>query len=353
MKKYIVLILSFSFLISCKKELNIDKAQLTAFQNISIDTLLVDSLSIRAIAIDSNKVWYAANNGKYGNLDLETKKAFNGHVAKDTLQLEFRSIAKTKDHIFILSVGNPALLYRISKDGKKIDLVYEEKHEKVFYDSMQFWNDNEGIAMGDPTDGCLSVIITRDSGATWTKLSCNKLPKVAEGEAAFAASNTNLVIKGNDVWMVTGGKKSRVYHSSDKGNTWEVFETPIDQGKQMTGIFTADFYDNKTGFIAGGDYEIQNQNFKNKAITSNGGKTWELIGEKQGFGYASCIQYVPGSNGTQLVCVGGTGLYYSSNSGVNWVQFSKDKSLYTIRFQNDSTAIAAGKNKILRIRFNK
>jgi hypothetical protein len=33
-------------------------------------------------------------------------------------------------------------------------------------------------------------------------------------------------------------------------------------------------------------------NFANKARTSDGGKTWDLMAENQGFGYASCIQYI-------------------------------------------------------------
>jgi hypothetical protein len=39
----------------------------------------------------------------------------------------------------------------------------------------------------------------------------NKLPKVMDGEAAFAQSNTNILIKGNNTWFVSGGKKSRVF----------------------------------------------------------------------------------------------------------------------------------------------
>jgi hypothetical protein len=37
--------------------------------------------------------------------------------------------------------------------------VYEEIHEKVFYDSMRFWNDRDGIAIGDPTQDYLSILI--------------------------------------------------------------------------------------------------------------------------------------------------------------------------------------------------
>jgi len=130
-----------------------------------------------------------------------------------------------------------------------------------------------------------------------------------------------------------------------------VYDSPIVQGKTMTGIFTADFYDAENGFIAGGNYEVPNQNFANKAITANGGKTWKLIAENQGFGFASCVQYVPKSNGKQLVTVGASGLYYSSDSGNSWKQLATDSSLFTIRFLNSHTAIAAGLNKIIRINF--
>lgn len=352
MKNVLVVFVSILFFSACKDD-NKSASSSTSkvFTSVQIDTLLQDELSIRAILVDSNKVWYAANKGQYGSIDLITDKRFSGHVTKDTLSLEFRSIAQTKDYIFMLNVGSPALVYRVSKDGSRIKKMYQENHPKAFYDSMQFWNDAEGIAMGDPTENCLSVLITRDGGTTWNKLDCENLPKVEDGEAAFAASNTNIIIKGTETWMVSGGKKSRVFYSADKGKSWEVFETPIVQGKAMTGIFTADFYDSKNGFIASGNYEQLNQNFGNKAITTDGGKSWKLIAEKEGFGYASCVQYVPNSNGQHIVTVGASGLYYSSTSGEKWSKLSDDNTLYTIRFMNDSTAIAAGKNKIIKINF--
>ncbi len=353
MKNIFLILLVLAVFTSCKTVVyDVKSKNNNAFKSVIIDTLFQDKISIRAVLIDANKVWFAADKGRFGFFNLINNQKFESKIIKDSLNLEFRSNAKTKKHIFILTVGNPALLYQISKDGKETKLVYQENHEKVFYDSMQFWNDREGIAMGDPIANCLNIIITRDGGNSWSKIPSNKLPKVIDGEAAFAASNTNIVLKGNNTWIVSGGKKSRVFYSPDKGNSWSVNDTPIVQGKSMTGIFTADFYDAQNGFVSGGDYEVRNLNFSNKAITTDGGKTWSLIAENQGFGYASCVQYVPKSNGRGLVTVGASGMYCSFDSGASWKQLSGDSSLHTIRFINENTAVAAGQNKMIRIKFN-
>jgi photosystem II stability/assembly factor-like uncharacterized protein len=349
MKKSIILLLSI-LIISCKTN---HVAQKSFFTNVKIDTILQDKISIRPITVSLDKVWYAADKNRVGVLNFVNGFKMERKINKDSLKIEFRSCAQTLNSIFILNVGNPALLYKFSKDLNQKKLVYEENNDKVFYDSMQFWNDKEGIAIGDPIENCFCIIITRDGGDTWTKIPCEKLPKIEEGEAFFAASNTNIIIKGNATWLVSGGKKSRVFYSSDKGISWKVYQTPIVQGESMTGIFTADFYNEKIGFIAGGNYEKPNQNYQNKALTTDGGKTWKLVAEKSGFGYASCVQFVPNSNGEQLVSVGTSGLYYSKDKGTTWIQLSSDTSLYTIRFIDNQTAIAAGKNKIVKINFIK
>jgi len=42
----------------------------------------------------------------------------------------------------------------------------------------------------------------------------------------------------------------------------------------MTGIFSIDFYDMNLGVAFGGDWDNQSNNFSNKAITKDGGKSW-------------------------------------------------------------------------------
>lgn len=354
MKKYIYILLLFilfcSFQKQLKKTFSITESY---YKSVEIDTLFQDKISIRAIVVDKDKIWYAGNNSKFGFYDLKKKTKIESFIPLNNYKLEFRSIAQNRNNIFLLSIASPAFLFKVSKTTLEPILVYQENSEKVFYDSMQFWNEKEGIAIGDPTENALSIIITRDGGNSWNKIPAEILPKIVEGEAAFAASNSNIVIKGNHTWIVSGGIQSRVFYSADKGKTWSVFNTPIVQGKSMTGIFTADFYDANNGFVSGGDYEIPEQKFGNKAITDDAGKTWKLVAENKGFGYASCIQYVPNTKGKSLVSVGASGLFYSYDGGVNWEQLATDPTLYTIRFIDSTTAVAAGNNKMVRIRFVK
>ena len=322
------------------------------FTSVHIETIFEDSLSIRAIEpMSTDQVWFAANNGKIGLIDAKVPKLAN--ISYGDSLLHFRAIASTKDAVFVLSVANPGVLYKIGHNGSEatnIEEVYVETGEKVFYDAMAFWNDKEGIAMGDPTSNCLSVIITRDGGNTWNKLSCDVLPEVASGEAAFAASNSNIALYGDHVWIVSGGKRARVFYSADKGEHWEVFNTPILQGSAMTGIYSVDFYDDKLGVIFGGDWDKKEFNEGNKAITTDGGKTWNLISNGKGPGYRSSVRFVPNSNGYGIVAVGSPGISYSSDRGESWKELSQE-GFYAIEFVNDTLAFASGRNRISKLRF--
>ena len=73
-----------------------------------------------------------------------------------------------------------------------------------------YMNEKEGIAIGDPTENCPSIIKTADGGNTWTKLPCSTLPQFATGESFFAASNTNITYKEWKLFMVSGGKKRQL-----------------------------------------------------------------------------------------------------------------------------------------------
>lgn len=375
------LFLSLMVFFSCKKN------TLTVIKNESIPDYIpriIDSIKIlematstsshRTITIINEKPYFAGSQGNIYSL-FDSLSGFETKIEYDTLKPHFRASAYNGKSYFALSIGNPALLYKfepylnvtpVKKSNTKTEfwkpenisffdapkyytyyesIVYKEEHEKVFYDALAFFDELNGIAMGDPTEDCLSIILTNDGGNTWSKIPCSKLPKVEEGEAAFAASNGNIAIINDNAWVVTGGKKARVFHTSDKGKTWQVYNTPIIQGREMTGIYSVDFFDKKNGIIFGGDWENKENNIANKAITNDGGKTWQLVADNKEPGYRSSVQYVPDTNGKELFAVGSTGISFSNDSGHSWKKVSNE-SYYSIRFINKNVAWLAGNKKI-------
>jgi len=315
----------------------------TPFSKLIIESVIEDSLlNIRAIELNKQTLKAVSSIGDVYTYDTETRQITVERVSADTLN--FRASAIVEDSYFTLSIGSPAYLF------KDQDLVYQESHPAAFYDALHFWNSKEGIAIGDPTDGCMSITITRDGGQSWHKTPCEQLPPALEGEAAFAASDTNIAIVGDQTWVATGGRSSRVLYSSDKGMTWNVFETPIVQGLETTGMYSIDFYDAMNGFAIGGDYTKPKNQQSNKIRTIDGGKTWEVVAQDQNPSYRSCVQYVPNSNAKGLVAVGFEGIDYSQDAGATWKHLS-DEGFYTLRFLNDSIAYAAGKGRLSKLSF--
>jgi photosystem II stability/assembly factor-like uncharacterized protein len=109
--------------------------------------------------------------------------------------------------------------------------------------------------------------LTPTPGSTWK--SGASAPRERRENEGASAPDPNL-------WFATGGRAARVFHSTDRGQTWQVFDTPILHGPDSAGIFSIAFRDPLHGVIAGGDYKHPNQDGPNLAFTDDGGKTWTL-----------------------------------------------------------------------------
>ena len=341
--RILVLLLSFVF-ISCK----------TTYKVVERKDIVLDSVGIRAIMPMNGGVWFGGTNSKAGFVSFENDSDTK-IIKLQKEKTDFRSIGNNGMDILLLNAGSPANMYKINsfKNSNTSALIYSESGEKVFYDSMFIdLKTGFGIVVGDPTEDCLSLLSTEDYGKSWNKIPCANLPKTVDGEAAFAASDTNVKIIDGVIFIISGGKKSRLFKSEDKGKTWQVFETPIIQGEAMTGAFSMDFYNTKKGIIVGGNYEQQKDNSANKAVTKNGGKTWELIAENKAFGYASCVQFMPKSNGKVIYTCGTSGVYYSTNFGKEWYKILDDTDFYTLRFSGNKYIFLAGRNKITKIKIS-
>lgn len=179
-----------------------------------------------------------------------------------------------------------------------------------------------GIAMSDPVAGRFLLITTSDGGATWQEIPADRLPPALSGEGAFAASGACLVVLGkSEVWFATGGATTaRIYHSTDRGMTWTVHDTPIRAGVASAGIFSIAFSDRHHGVVVGGDYQRPALRGRNVALTADGGATWTLADSTSSpMGYRSAVAIIPRTGARWLLAVGLTDTDLSLDGGRRWV----------------------------------
>jgi photosystem II stability/assembly factor-like uncharacterized protein len=232
--------------------------------------------------------------------------------------LDFRDIdAADAQTAYVLSIGNgPASrIYKTTDAGKTWTLQFKNEDPKAFFDAMSFWDANNGIVFGDSVDGQLYILTTKNGGKVWSRVETTNLPRALENEGAFAASGTNIAVFGKaHAWIGTGAAaRARVLHTSDRGRTWQVANTPLASGSS-SGIFSIAFRDAKHGVIAGGDYRKEQEAVDNLALTNDGGITWTLA--KGLTGFRSVVTYVPNTN--TLVAIGPSGGDYSNDDGRTW-----------------------------------
>lgn len=237
-------------------------------------------------------------------------------VTIDTL--DFRDIdAVDAQTAYVLAIGSgPASrIYKTTDAGKTWTLQFKSEDSKAFLDAMSFWDADNGIVFGDSVDGQLYVLTTNDGGRVWSRVETRNLPPALENEGAFAASGTNIAVFGKShAWIGTGAaSKARVLHTSDRGRTWQLANTPLASGPS-SGIFSIAFRDAKHGVIAGGDYRKEHEAVDNLAITNDGGITWTLAKGLSGF--RSVVAYVPDTK--TLVALGPSGGDYSTDDGRTW-----------------------------------
>ena len=309
-------------------------------------------VELRGLSVVSASVVWAS--GQRGTV-VHTRDG-GARWTRDTIPgagtLDLRAIAATSETTaHAISIGDSSRVYRTTDGGRTWSLRWSGTRKGTFLDAIRFWDARNGIAMSDPVDDKLLLLVTSDGGESWQEIPAERLPAALQGEGGFAASGTCLTVFGTShVWIATGGAASaRVYRSPDRGRTWTVRDTPLRAGVPSAGGFSVAFRDSLHGVIAGGDYEKPTLRGRNLAVTNDGGATWTPTDSTATpAGYRSAVAFVPGTRANTLVAVGLTGTDVSVDGGRTWT--SVDSTAYnSVAFASPSAGWAVGpKGRIAR-----
>lgn len=233
-------------------------------------------------------------------------------------------------------------IWRTSDGGKSWSLQYQATDTTMFLDAITFFDDRHGLALGDPMGGRFVILVTRNGGETWVEAPAASRPAALEGEAAFAASGTSLVLAGSRLgWLGTGGSAARVFRTVDGGATWAVSLSAIPPLAGSGGVFSVAFADAMHGIVVGGDYERPDSSHGTAALTSDGGVTWQPATRfPRGYRSGVAMRRI-NQDDVIAVAVGTTGSDVSRDGGVTWSPLD-DTAFNAVQFAPSGVAFAVG-----------
>jgi photosystem II stability/assembly factor-like uncharacterized protein len=159
-----------------------------------------------------------------------------------------------------------------------------------YVDLVHFWDEQNGIAVGDPTPGpghpepYFEIYRTEDGGQNWSRVPADNIPAPVTDEYGSSGFYT---ATGNTIWFWTiefvNFSIIRLFRSNDRGLHWEAFD--------VAGMRQVSFADSLNAIYAerGANNQIQ---FRRSV---DGGATWTLLNGSPGDEFLSSIAYVPQS----------------------------------------------------------
>lgn len=272
--------------------------------------------SLRGLSVVTDKIiWASGSNGTVAK-SIDAGETWKWMTVKGFEKTDFRDIEAFDDKTaIIMGIDSPAYILKTIDGGDTWKTVYQNNTKGMFLDAMDFFNNKNGIVVGDPINGRFFIARTIDGGNTWKEDGFQKLPIADSGEACFASSGTNIKMITNKKYvLVSGGLAAHFFYNT------MTKPLPILQGKESTGANAIAVKNPKVMIVVGGDFSSKDSITKNCFITKKRGKSW-TIPLKSPSGYRSCIEYL----GKELwITCGLNGVDVSKDNGLNFSLISNE-----------------------------
>ncbi len=280
----------------------------------------------RAIFVDSSLIYFGCSDGSVYKYDSEEENS--KRILKLARRGENRDIESYNGVLFVMQSGDNGCVTKINPSGS-VGFIEPREWRGVFLDALDF-NGEVGFLLGDPVDGYFTLYHTTDGGRKWNPCE-GKVPAIT-GEAAFAASGSNVYVANDSTYMfITGGMASKFHKSIDNGKTWTTVEIPY-YPSETSGAYSMCFSDDMNGVIVGGNFKQPELKMNTTYYTHDGGETWYNSFEPPN-GYRSSVIHHDGV----FYAGGHNGIDFSYN-GEDWTPFATGKYYALSIFQDQLIA---------------
>lgn len=320
------LLLSFSLIVLCSTINAQWISQGTAFTAVSRGLSQITS-------VDANTVWALAYDGSGGGANVqEFTRTSNGGTSWTAGTIDVGNTAWEINNICPVSATTAwvSAINNISGDANNgVGYIYKttdggttwtrqltngfQVAGSSFLNGVYFWNNNVGVAYGDPEGTDFEIWRTTDGGANWTRVPAANIANPLTGEYGY---NSTPIAAGGTLWFPTN--KGRLYRTVDQGVTWTAAQasTLTDFGSAAQNG-TAIFSDASNGFLLR-NVVSGTTTTRTYATTTNGGTSWSALVPFTGTRFI--LNYIPGT--TSIVATsqstGSVGTSISYNNGATW-----------------------------------
>ncbi|MFZ1292553.1 MAG: T9SS type A sorting domain-containing protein [Melioribacteraceae bacterium] len=221
------------------------------------------------------------------------------------------------DKLHIWSVSDSGKIYVTNEGGETWQTQYFDSIKTKFFNYIEMFDKNNGIAMGDAPNWTSPVSVTNkalflrtnDGGNNWIEM-----------------KNENLFYASADLWRHldfinldngyfyenwVDGKNEGILKTNDSGNNWMVIYPDL-------GVQLLKFYNENIGLVRYVSNKLEGNQKYGMLRTLDGGDSWQNF-VTDSTGWANDIEFIP-NNPAQVWFTDHRNLFFSEDTGRTWTK---------------------------------